>query len=71
MNGWQEWAVGLLLLLCIGRIGWGVYRFFVRVKKKDNPCENCATGCELRTLYESKRRSCRKELKKTKKKCCG
>ena len=55
MSNWQNWAVALILLLCIVRIGQRVYAFFMKVKEKRNPCENCATGCELKQLYEKKR----------------
>ncbi len=44
MSNWQNWAVALILLLCIVRIGQRVYAFFMKVKEKRNPCENCATG---------------------------
>jgi len=47
MSNWQNWAVALILLLCIVRIGQRVYAFFMKVREKRNPCENCATGCEL------------------------
>lgn len=33
MNNWQEWIVGLLLLLCAVRIGMSVYSFFVVLRK--------------------------------------
>ena len=49
MNNWQNWAVALILLLCIVRIGQSIYSFFRGVKEKRNPCANCATGCELKT----------------------
>ena len=52
MSNWQNWAVALILLLCIVRIGQRVYAFFMKVKEKRNPCENCATGCELKQLYK-------------------
>lgn len=71
MNNWQSWIVALILLLCIIRIGQGVYVFFRKVKEKRNPCENCATGCELKELYEKKRNECSGGRKETKKKCCG
>lgn len=67
MSNWQNWAVALILLLCIVRIGQRVYAFFMKVKEKRNPCENCATGCELKQLYEKKRSECsdgKKEIKK-------
>ncbi|WP_300814212.1 hypothetical protein [uncultured Bacteroides sp.] len=68
---WQEWAVAFLLLLCSAYIvRWG-YSFFVRMRKKTNPCDGCATNCELKHLYGKKHASCREEHKETKKKCCG
>ncbi|WP_300647729.1 hypothetical protein [uncultured Bacteroides sp.] len=71
MNGWQHWAVAFILLLCIVRIGQGIYVFFRKVKEKHNPCENCITGCELKQLYEKKRSGCTQKKKEVKKKCCG
>lgn len=71
MSNWQNWAVALILLLCIVRIGQRVYAFFMKVKEKRNPCENCATGCELKRLYEKKRSECSDERKEIKKNCCG
>ena len=68
MNNWQNWAVALILLLCIVRIGQSIYSFFRGVKEKRNPCANCATGCELKNLYEKKRSECSEERKETKKK---
>ena len=35
---WQEWVVGLLIVLCVARILYGIYLFFRRVKENDNPC---------------------------------
>ena len=52
------------------RIGQRVYAFFMKVKEKRNPCENCATGCELKQLYEKKRLECSDGKKEIKKKCC-
>lgn len=70
MASWQEWAVALLLLLCVGRIGKGLCSFFSRAGKKNNPCETCVSGCELKSIYDRKRTGCDKEYKKKKKKCC-
>ena len=54
MNSWQEWVVALLLLFCAVRIGMSIYSFFHRVKENDNPCDSCASGCELKNLYDKK-----------------
>lgn len=29
MNNWQEWVVGVLIVLCIARVIYGIYLFFV------------------------------------------
>lgn len=71
MSNWQQWVVIILLLLCFGRIGWGVYAFFRRAKKKGNPCDSCVTGCDLKQLMDKKQEKCRSTSKEAKKKCCG
>lgn len=70
MNNWQTWVVALILLLCVIRIGQSIYSFFRKVKEKRNPCENCASGCELKQLYDKKRAACGGKQKETKKNCC-
>lgn len=52
MMNWQQCVVAILLLLCVVRIGWGIYSFFQRAKSNGNPCENCVTGCELKQLLD-------------------
>lgn len=54
MMNWQQCVVAILLLLCVVRIGWGIYSFFQRAKSNGNPCENCVTGCELKQLLDKK-----------------
>lgn len=71
MNNWQEWVVAILLLLCVVRIGMSVYSFFRCTKEKGNPCASCASGCDIKRLYDEKRDECRKGSKKAKKSCCG
>ena len=71
MNNWQEWVVGVLIVLCIARVIYGIYLFFRRVKENDNPCASCASGCELKNLYDKKRAECSGVTKKKKKSCCG
>lgn len=71
MSNWQEWVVGLLLLLCAVRIGQNIYLFFRRAKEKKDPCANCPTSCELKQLYDKKRTECSAERKNPQKKCCG
>lgn len=70
MSNWQEWVVVLLLLLCIIRISQRIYVFFRRTKEKNNPCANCATGCELKNLFEKKRTECSLNQKEINKNCC-
>ena len=71
MNSWQEWVVALLLLFCAVRIGMSIYSFFHRVKENDNPCDSCASGCELKDMIDKKRGECDVKKKSTKKNCCG
>ena len=71
MMNWQQWAVAILLLLCIVRIGWGIYAFFRRTKENGNPCANCVTGCDLKRLMDEKHVECSATKKDKKKKCCG
>lgn len=65
MSNWQECVVVLLLLLCAVRISQNIYIFFRRAKDKKNPCANCATGCELKQLYDKKRAGCSEGRKDT------
>ena len=38
MNNWQEWVVGVLVVLCIVRLVYGIYTFFRRTRDSGNPC---------------------------------
>lgn len=67
MMNWQQWVVAILLLLCIVRIGWGIYAFFRRTKENGNPCANCVTGCDLKRLMDEKRAECSATKKKRRK----
>ena len=68
MNSWQEWVVALLLLLCAVRIGMSIYSFFHRVKENGNPCDSCASGCELKDMMEKKQKECSSKKKEYKEK---
>lgn len=70
MSNWQEWIVGILIVFCIIRMIYGVFRFFRRVKEKKNPCETCVSGCELKDMMEKKRKECKQGQKSMNKKCC-
>lgn len=71
MNNWQEWIVGILLVLCVIRIVYGILLFFRRVKEKKNPCSRCISGCELKGMLEKKHMECPSKDKNAKKNCCG
>ena len=71
MSNWQGWVVALLLLFCAVRIGMSIYSFFRRAREGGNPCDTCATGCELKQLLDEKCAGCSKDRKKKKKSCCG
>ena len=44
MNNWQEWVVGVLIVLCIARVIYGIYLFFRRTRESENPCDSCVSG---------------------------
>ena len=54
MNNWQEWVVGVLIVLCIARVIYGIYIFFRRTRESANPCDSCVSGCELKDMMEKK-----------------
>lgn len=56
MNNWQEWIVGVLVVLCIARLVYGIYTFFRRTRDSGNPCDSCVSGCELKDMMEKKRK---------------
>ncbi|WP_321480480.1 hypothetical protein [uncultured Bacteroides sp.] len=68
---WQEWIVIILVILCFGEILRRIYLFFLRSKENDDPCANCASGCELKDLLDEKKKKCRDKPVKPKKNCCG
>ena len=71
MNNWQEWVVGVLVVLCIVRLVYGIYTFFRRMRDSGNPCDSCVSGCELKDMLEKKCKECGVKKKSTKKNCCG
>ena len=58
MINWQEWVVGVLVVLCIARIIYGIFLFFRRTRENKNPCDSCVSGCELKDMLEKKRKEC-------------
>lgn len=68
--GWQEWAVALLIILCIIRMIYGICVFFRRTKNNENPCAGCVSGCDLKSQLEQKQQECKTTRKSSKKKCC-
>ena len=56
MNNWQEWVVGVLVVLCIARVVYGIFLFFRRTRENQNPCDSCVSGCELKDMMEKKER---------------
>ena len=55
MNNWQDWVVGVLVVLCIARVIYGIFRFFRRTRENQNPCDSCVSGCELKDMMDKKR----------------
>lgn len=70
MNHWQEWVVGVLVVLCAFRIIYSVFVFFRRTKENKNPCATCVSGCDLKDMMEKKREECKGKEKVQRKKCC-
>ena len=68
MINWQEWVVGVLVVLCIARIIYGIFLFFRHTRENKNPCDSCVSGCELKDMLEKKRKECGVKKKSTKKK---
>lgn len=71
MSNWQQWVVGVLVVLCFARVIYGAYLFFHRSSKNENPCNSCVSGCDLKDMMEKKRKECSVKKKSTKKNCCG
>ncbi|WP_321332694.1 hypothetical protein [uncultured Bacteroides sp.] len=68
---WQNWVVIILVILCFGEVSRRIYLFFRRAEDNDNPCANCASGCELKDMMEKKQKKCKDKATKSKKNCCG
>ncbi len=68
MINWQEWVVGVLVVLCIARIIYGIFLFFRHTRENKNPCDSCVSGCELKDMLEKKRKECGVKKKKYKEK---
>ncbi|MEY8684941.1 hypothetical protein AB9N12_01950 [Bacteroides sp. AN502(2024)] len=71
MNNWQDWVVGVLVVLCMARVIYGIFLFSRRTRENQNPCDSCGSVCELKILMDKKRRECGVKKKSTKKNCCG
>ena len=54
MSNWQDWAVIIILILCFGYVAYKTYKFIMRTKRNENPCDRCATGCALRDTIKDK-----------------
>lgn len=67
---WQEWIVGILIVLCIARFFYSIFLFFRRVQEKDNTCKSCISGCELKNQLDRKKQACKQNTPCEKKKCC-
>ena len=71
MINWQEWVVGVLVVLCIARIIYGIFLFFRHTRENKNPCDSCVGDCELKVMLEKNRKERGVKKKSTKKNCCG
>lgn len=71
MLGWQEIVVAAIVLGCIILIGRKFFLFLRKIAKKDNPCDSCVSGCELKRQLDEKRKGCGVSMTRPTKKCCG
>ena len=53
MINWQEWVVGVLVVLCIARIIYGIFLFFRHTRENKNPCDSCVVAVKLNFLVFS------------------
>jgi hypothetical protein len=65
---WQDWAVGIVVLLCVIEVIRRIVRFFRSAKNNDNPCANCTSDCDLKQLFDAKQQKCRTQQDKPNKK---
>lgn len=63
MNNWQDWAVIIILILCVVWIANKTYKLIIRTKRNESPCSSCATGCALKNSI--------KESQTTTPSCCS
>ncbi len=54
MNSWQDWTVLIIVVLSFVYVAYKMYKFILRTKKNENPCDSCATGCSLRDIVKDK-----------------
>ena len=54
MKNWQDWIVVIIVALSFGYVAYRMYKFILRTKKNENPCDTCATGCSLRDMVQDK-----------------
>ncbi len=69
INNWQEWAVMIILIICLGIIAYKTYLFFRSATKNENPCAGCVSSCELKRQLGTKGEDCNKSIKRKHKKC--
>lgn len=68
---WQEWAVAVLIVLCILQVVIRTRSFFQKINKKTSPCDSCASGCELKNQLNKKQQKCKNTPSLEKKKYSG
>lgn len=66
----QDILVIVIVIVCILYAGIRMTKYFRSVRKGDNPCENCVSGCDLRRMMNEKQKECSKNNRKSNKNCC-
>jgi len=69
-DNWQDWAVALVVLFCIIRVGMSIFFSVKKSLQGDSPCASCGNVCDIKRLYDKKQQSCSGKTKKTKNSCC-
>lgn len=54
----QSIIVIAIVIICILYVGHHIINYFKSVKKGENPCASCPSGCELHQIIEKKKQRC-------------
>ena len=58
MSNWQEWAVIVIVLICLSILIYKLVNFFKRAGANENPCSGCELDCKLKSELKSRKVGC-------------